>query len=110
MRVSSSDTLSTIRWIWNGMTVIWGIVLIVLFIPDDGVLSGALSGSFSHISLWIVSIYALMFANETAKEYEEKCPELITKRNYKYNSQYRKSMEKDGFIPLKWDEVSVEEI
>ena len=74
MRASSSDTLSTIRWILNGITVIWGIVLIVLFIPGDGVLSGALSGSFSHISIWIISIYALMFASETWLRVRGKMP------------------------------------
>ena len=76
MRASSSDTLSTIRWILNGITVVWGIILILLFIPDSAIQIDAISNAYSHVTLWIISIYALMFASETWLRIRGKMPGL----------------------------------
>ena len=76
MRASSSDTLSTIRWILNGITVVWGVILILLFIPDNAIQIDAISNAYSHVTLWIISIYALMFASETWLRIRGKMPGL----------------------------------
>ena len=76
MRASSSDTLSTIRWILNGITVVWGIILILLFTPDSAIQIDAVSNAYSHVTLWIISIYALMFASETWLRIRGKMPDL----------------------------------
>ena len=64
MRSNSTDIMSGLRWILHGVTMAWLCNLLVLGSVD----SGAFLGVFEQLgrpTLWLASLYALMFGSET---------------------------------------------
>ena len=71
MRASSMIHFPRLDGSWD--TVV-GNILILLFIPDSAIQIDAIK-RFSHVTLWIISIYALMF-DETWLRIRGKMPGL----------------------------------
>lgn len=64
MRANSSDIMSGLRWVLHGVTMLWLCVLLV--IGDNDLLGKYDSMAIqSRPTLWIASLYALMFGSET---------------------------------------------
>jgi hypothetical protein len=64
MRGNSSDIMSGLRWVLHGITMLW--LCILLVIGDNDLLGKYDSMAIqSRPTLWIASLYALMFGSET---------------------------------------------
>jgi hypothetical protein len=64
MRGNSSDIMSGLRWVLHGVTMLW--LCILLVIGDNDLLGKYDSMAIqSRPTLWIASLYALMFGSET---------------------------------------------
>ena len=64
MRANSSDIMSGLRWVLHGVTMLW--LCILLVIGDNDLLGKYDSMAIqSRPTLWIASLYALMFGSET---------------------------------------------
>ena len=64
MRANSSDIMSGLRWVLHGVTMLW--LCILLVIGDNDILGKYDSMVIqSRPTLWIASLYALMFGSET---------------------------------------------
>ena len=63
MTSNSRQILGTTRWILNGLTLVW-LCLLLLMQTDDDAISNQLIRS-GRPTLWLASIYALMFLSES---------------------------------------------
>ena len=64
MRANSSDIMSGLRWVLHGITMLW--LCVLLIIGDDDFSSNYDSIVIqSRPTLWLASLYALMFGSET---------------------------------------------
>jgi hypothetical protein len=64
MRSNSTDIMSGLRWALHGVTMAWLCVLLVLGSGDTSASVGVLE-EWSRPTLWLASLYALMFGSET---------------------------------------------
>ena len=64
MRSNSTDIMSGLRWILHGVTMAWLCILLVLGSADSGASVGVLE-EWGRPTLWLASLYALMFGSET---------------------------------------------
>ena len=64
MRSNSTDIMSGLRWILHGVTMAWLCILLVLGSVDSGASVGVLE-QWGRPTLWLASLYALMFGSET---------------------------------------------
>ncbi len=64
MQSNSTDIMSGLRWVLHGVTMAWLCVLLVLGTGESGNSIGFLE-QWSRPTLWLASLYALMFGSET---------------------------------------------
>ena len=64
MRSNSTDIMAGLRWVLHGVTMAWLCVLLVLGTADSSASTGVLD-EWSRPTLWLASLYALMFGSET---------------------------------------------
>ena len=62
MKANSSQIMSGVRWGLHGITLVWLCVLLVLY---EGLLPIEDGGAWSRPTLWLASMYGLMFGSET---------------------------------------------
>ena len=64
MRSNSTEIMAGLRWVLHGATMAWLCVLLVLGSADSSASVGILE-EWSRPTLWLASLYALMFGSET---------------------------------------------
>jgi hypothetical protein len=64
MRSNSTDIMSGLRWVLHGVTMVWLCALLVLGTGDSSESIGFFE-QWSRPTLWLASLYALVFVSET---------------------------------------------
>ena len=74
MRANSKDIMSGLRWVVHGITMLWLCALLVLG-SRDSFDTEAWTSTWSRPTLWIASLYVLMFGSETWLRLRGQMPE-----------------------------------
>ena len=71
MKANSSQIMSGVRWGLHGITLVWLCMLLILY---EGLIPIENGESWSRPTLWLASMYALMFGSETWLRMRGKMP------------------------------------